>query len=358
MTQEPVTLAHAIGHIRPLSLALTGRCVLLLALALALLAPGLHLAHGQAPGTGPQGPTGRVSGRILGLKPGDSVQGAKVVLVKFTLDAQGTPQGQPIQMKEADASGGYAFDNVPIDGRSVYQLGTRIGGNLIPSESFTFPEGQRVVTLNLRVPEVVTDSTSLRIAQALIALEPQVGSVWVTDVVHLENPTKNVIDGTQTPIELQVPQNAENLEVIRQDPPQGTHQRLGNKLLIYGNLRPGISTIAVRYRMSVWLGGLKLEKSYPRSVAEMMVLVPAGQLKVTSDRLDARGRQTLEGQVYDSWTGANLASGAGVTIEASGVPMRQTWLLAPFALFFVIMGGVVFWYLRKRLAPASPSVPA
>lgn len=301
---------------------------------------------------------GRVSGRILGVKPGESVKGAKVVLVQFTLDAQGQPQGQPIQMKEADANGAYAFDNVPVDARSVYQLGTRIGGNLIPSESFTFPEGQRVVTLNLRVPEVVTDSTSLRIAQALIALEPQVGAVWVTDVVHLENPTQNVIDGTQTPIELLVPQNAENLEVIRQDQQQGSHQRLGNKLLIFGNLRPGITTIAVRYRMSVWLGGLKLEKRYPRSVAEMMVLVPAGMLKVTSDRLDARGRQSIEGQAYDTWGGANLAPGAELTIEAAGVPMRQTLLLAPFALFFVIMGGVVFWYLRRHLPQAAPSLTA
>ncbi len=344
-----MTLSHpTIFFGRLIRARLLFQAALLLSL---LLGPALRPVLGQTPASG------RVSGRILGVKAGDAVRGAKVVLVQFTLDAQGTPQGTPIQMKEADANGAYAFDNVPVDARSVYQLGTRIGGNLIPSESFTFPEGQRAVTLNLRVPEVVTDSTSLRIAQALIALEPQVGAVWVTDVVHLQNPTQNVIDGTQTPIELTVPPNAQNLEVIRQDQAQGSHQRVGDKVQVFGILRPGITTVAMRYRIPVWLGGLKLEKFYPRPVTDMVVLVPAGLLKVTSDRLDARQQQTIEGQSYDAWGGANLAPGGIVKIEATGVPMRQIGLLAPFALFFVIMGGVVFWYLRKRLPTAASTLP-
>jgi len=321
----------------------------------ALLLGALLLAGGQ-PVLGQAVATGKVTGHILGLKPGESAKGAKVVLVKFTLDEKGQPQGNPIQMKDADANGGYTFENVPIEAHAVFQLGTRIDGNLVPSDSFTFPEGKHTITLNLRVPEIVTDNTSVRIAQALIALEPQVGSVWVTDVVHMENPTKNVIDGTKTPLELTVPANAENLEVIRQDQQQGSNQRLGTKLLIFGNLQPGVTTVAYRYRMPVLLGTLTIEKSYPRAVSEMIVLAPTGMLKVSSDRLDARQPQVIEKQSYDVWGGANLAPEGKVRITAAGVPLQQAWLLAPFALFFVIMAGVVVWYLRRRLPAMSPSV--
>jgi len=325
---------------------------------LAALLLGTFLMAGSQTALGQAAPTGKVSGRILGLKPGESGKGAKVVLVKFTLDEKGQPQGNPIQMQDADANGGYTFENVPIEAHSLYQLGTRIDGNLVPSESFTFPEGKRTITLNLRVPEIVTDNTSVRIVQALIALEPQVGSVWVTDVVHMENPTKNVIEGTKTPLELTVPENAENLEVIRQDQQQGSHQRLGSKLLIFGNLQPGITTVAYRYRMPVLLGTLTIEKSYPRAVSEMIVLSPAGMLKVSSDRLDARETRVIEKQSYDVWGGANLAPEGKVRITAAGVPLQQAWLLAPFALFFVIMAGVVIWYLRRRLPTVSPPLSA
>jgi hypothetical protein len=318
----------------------------------ALVGLGSQTVHGQG------GSTGKVTGRIVGLRAGESVKGAKVVLVRFTLDEKGQPQGAPIQMKDADADGGYAFDNVPIDSRSVYQLGTRIDGSLIPSETFTFPDGKQTITLNLRIPEraksVVADSTSVRIVQALIALEPQVGGVWVTDVVHLENPTKNVIESARTPLELTVPPDAENLEVMRQQQPT-SHQRVGNKLLIAGNLPPGITTIAYRYRLPVFLGTLQMEKAYPRAVAEMVVLAPAGMLKVTSERLDRRPAQTIEGHNYDVWGGADLTADGKVRIQAVGVPLRQTWLLAPFALFLVIMAGVVGWYLRKRLPAVAPS---
>jgi hypothetical protein len=326
----------------------------------AFIIAGAPPASGQTEGQagGQAAPTGKVSGRILGLKPGVSGKGAKVVLVRFTLDDKGQPQGNPIQMQDADAGGAYTFENVPIESHSLYQLGTRVDGTMIPSESFTFPEGKRTITLNLRVPEVVTDNSSVRIAQALIALEPQVGSVWVTDVVHLENPTQNVIDGVRTPLELMVPPNAEQLEVIRQDQQQGTHQRVGSKLLVFGNLQPGITTVAYRYRVPVLLGTLNLEKTYPRAVTEMLVLSPAGMLKVSSDRLDARQPRVIEKQSYDVWNGANLAPDGVVRITAAGVPLRQAWLLAPFALFLVIMAGVVMWYVRRRLPAASTTLSA
>lgn len=320
--------------------------------AIAALLAAVILAATASPLHGQPAAMGRVTGRIVGGKAGESLKGAKVVLVRFTLDASGTPQGSPIQIQEADADGAYVFENVPIDTHSVYQLGTRLDGTLIPSESFTFPDGKHTVTLNLRIPQVVADSSSLRIANALLALEPQVGAVWVTDVVHLQNPTQDVIQDVQTPLELQVPPEAENLDVIRHDPP-GSHQRLGNKLLLYGNLHPGITTVAVRYRLPALLGGVTLEKTYPRLVSQLTVLVPSGQLRVASEHLDPRQPQVLEGQSYDVWEGANLAPQSVVRITASGVPLRQAWLLVPFALFLGVMAGVVFWYLR-RLPPAAP----
>jgi hypothetical protein len=300
---------------------------------------------------------GRVVGRIMGAKSPDVVKGAKVVLVQFRLDAEGNPQGTPIQVKTANAQGGYVFEDVPIDIHSIYQIGTRLAGALVPSESFTFPEGRQEVVLNLHIPEVVTDTGSVRIAQAIVALEPQVAAAWITEVVHLRNPTSNVIDSGPTPLELSVPPEAEALELLRQDQIEGTHTRVGGKLLLHGGLRPGSSTIAFRYRMSAWLGSLQLEKAYPYPVDELVVLAPAGALRITSDRLDRQEPQKIEGTAYDAWGGRGLAAHNGVSVKVAGIPLRQQVFIVPLVFFLAAMGGMVLWFLRKRLAPAlaSPS---
>jgi hypothetical protein len=298
-------------------------------------------------------PSGRVVGSIVGAKPPASVKGAKVVLVRFTLDAQGKPQGSPIQTQEADANGAFAFSDVPIDAHSLYQLGTQLGGNLIPSESFTFPAGQRTVRLNLRVPEVSADASSLRIAEALVALEPQVGGVWVTEVVHLENPTPNVIEGEKSPLEMTLPSGAGTFEMLRVDQPGGTHVREGDKLRVSGNLRPGRTTVAFRYRLAARLGSLSLEKSYPYAVQQMVVLVPAGSLRISSDRLDPRPPHQIEGQTYDAWSGPNIAARHPVALRATNIPIRQELLLIPSGVLLTVLGGIVFWYLRRRLGVAA-----
>ena len=298
-------------------------------------------------------PTGKVVGSIIGAKPSESVKGAKVVLIRFMLDAEGKPKGNPIQTQEADGNGAFEFSNVPVDPHSLYQLGTRLGGALVPSETFTFPAGQRIVRLNLRVPELVADSSSMRIAEALVALEPQVGGAWVTEVVHLENPTRNLIEGEKSPLQLAIPSGAGPVEMLRMDQAGGSHSREGNTLLVRGNLRPGRTTVAFRYRLAARLGSLSLEKSYPYAVEQMVVLAPTGSVKLSSDRLDARPPHKIEGLTYDAWSGPNIAANRPVELRVSSIPIRQELLLIPSGGLLLALGAVVFWYLRKRLGRAS-----
>ncbi len=313
----------------------------------------LVLASASAPARAQQG---RIEGRILGAGSGVALAEAKVVLVQFKLDAKGVPQGTPIQIRNADKQGAYAFSNIPIDRRAVYKLGTRIAGQVISSDSFTFPAGQSVVQLNLRVPSIVTSAEGLHIRQALLALEPYVGGLWVTEVVHMDNPTGNVIDASSQPLELSVPPDADSLDLLKQgkgDEPALNHSQLGPKLLIYGTLQPGVTSIAFRYRVAVRLGTLEMNKHYPQPVDQLTVLAPKGSLRIASDQLDARQPQEFEGVVYDTWAGTKVPAKGAIILRASGVPMRQEMLLLPAAGFFVLMGGVVAWYRLRRIR-ASP----
>ena len=301
-------------------------------------------APAEAAGKG----TGQVTGRIVGAGPKEAA-GAKVVLVKFTLDGQGQPQGAPIQTQDADGQGRYAFKQVPVDVHAVYKLGTRIAGRLVASEPFTFPEGQRLVQLNLTVPGIVSDATGLFFKQALVAFEPAVGGVWVTEVLHVGNPTANVIDAASAPLELSVPEGASDLKMIREEQDGANHSHLGPKLLVYGRIQPGDTTIAFRYRLGAALGSVQVEKRYPHPVEELLVLAPQGSLRLTSEQLSPQQTRQFEGVAYDSWGSQRMPALRSVIVKAQGIPIRQELFLIPLLGFFAAMGGVLWWFLRKRL---------
>jgi hypothetical protein len=318
---------------------------LLLGVALAALGIGAQPAASQ-----PAQPrlSGRVIGRIVGAAPGQAA-GAKVVLVQFKLDPQGVPQGAPIQTQPADAQGGYEFKQVPIEPRAVYKIGANVGDRLVSSQPFTFPADKRVVQLDLHLPKLVTDPGALRFSQALLAFEPAVGSLLATEVLHVGNPTPDTVELGNAPLELSVPSGAKDLKFIREDQEGARHTLIGTKLLVYGRIQPGDSTLAFTYRIAAALGSIEIDKRYPLAVDEMLVLAPQGSLKIGSEQLKPGPMRQIEGNRFDTWNGEHIPARQAVLVRAWGIPLRQELVLIPLVGFFTVMAGVLVWFFRKRL---------
>jgi hypothetical protein len=326
-------------------------------LALALLGGLAGPVGGQGAPASPAGrdaapaavAMGSITGRIEGAPEGTALAGTRVVLVQFRLDEQGVPQGEPIQAQPADAEGRYAFADVPIQARSVYQIGASVAGRTVSSRPFTFPPDQREVLLNLRVPHLVRDAGAVRIDEGLIAVEPRRGAVWVTEVLHLDNASPDVVEGVERPLLLGIPPQAEALELLRGIRATDTHERLGGTLLVYGNLPPGRTTVAFRYRLPVWLGEVALDKRYPHPVGTLSVLSPQGNLRLAGSHFAPQEAQEIEGTRYDAWGLLDLDAGEAVRVRLRGVPVRQEVYLIPLGGFFVVMASVLLWFLRRRL---------
>lgn len=307
------------------------------------------------PAAAEQAVLGRITGRILAAPDGTNFSAIKVVLVQFGLDAKGVPQGSSLQTIMVDSDGSYAFDDVPIDPQTVYQIGARLNDTMLGSEAFTFPKGERKVMMNLRVPGLLTDPSRLRIDEGLIVVEPRSGAVWITEVLHLVNPTGEVIEGVTRPLELTVPREAEALEMLQQVRQGDDPERLGAKLLVYGNLPPGRTTVAFRYRLPVALGEVALEKRYPHPIGVLSVLAPLGNLELDSGAFERQEAQEIEGRRYDAWAARDIEARTRIHVRLTGVPTRQKVYLYPLAGFFLLMAGIVTWFVRKRLAGAGES---
>jgi hypothetical protein len=298
---------------------------------------------------------------VEGHIEGHPQAGLPVVLLQYRLNAEGQPEGGPIARTQTVEGGNYLFESVPVRAETVYRLGTRIDGRLVASDPFTFPKGAKKVLFNLRVPSVQKDTTVLSAQELLWVAEPRPGSVWITEVVHLSNSSQDVVDTHESALSLPLPPDAADFEMLRLEDETGKHERLGERLLIRAQFAPGLGVIAFRYRLPAWLGTAGWTRAYPFAAGNVRVLSPGGSVRAEGEGFAESTPETFQDVAYTVWARAALPAGTPVTVRLTGIPILQPLLLVPIAGFAVLMAGLVWWFLRRRLGRAaglSMPVPA
>jgi len=294
----------------------------------------------------PAGPLrmGRVEGKIEGHPEADRT----VMLLQFRLNAEGQPEGGPIGRAKTAEGGTYVFTDVPIDPTTVYRLGTRIDEKLVGSDPFSFGENETVVMHDLRMPSVKSDTTALRARELMWVAEARTGHLWITEVLHLENPGKDTIALERAPLEMPLPPKAEEVEVLRMDLEEGHDERLGPKLLISGNVPPGVTVIAFRYRVSAPLGRADWSHTYAFPVGQWRVISPDRALRAEGEGLTAGEDETYDGVTYSVWSRQAIEPGTAMPVRFSGAPISQWILLTPLLGFGALLAALLIWYARRR----------
>ena len=334
-------------------------------LLLVLAAHTLQAQSATSPGDTAVERKGTVRGRIVSKER--SLEGNPVVLMAYALDDKGQPKGGPIGQQEAGPDGSFLFDGVSIKEHTVYQLGTRVDGSLVGSGLFTFPADRNEMNIDLNVPQAGeaaptapatqghgTPGGGLGINQTLLLVESGVGRVWLTEVVHLDNRGFAALDYSENPLLLPFSAGAVDFDIINQGDARGGLSREEATLKFFGRLPPGETTFAYRYALPAFWGFTTLERRYTVPVGDVLVLSPPQTLKVSGAGIAPRGSQRIQRTVYDSWGRSDIPENTLVSVSVSGVPMSQKALLAPAGGFAVVMAGVLWWFLRKRL-PRAPN---
>jgi len=301
---------------------------------------------------------GKVTGKIIGAPEGTDLSTLQVVLLRHRLDAEGKPRSSQVKKVNAGPDGSFSFDSIYVDSQSIYQLGTRLRDQGVGSETFTFPDGEQAVVLNIHFPKLVTDSTGVMIDEALIAVDARKAGAMITEVVHLNNPTDNQIDARKTPFTFSLPTGAEHVNMLSMGMVNGENEQVGDKLLLYGQLKPGRSTIAYRYTRKASLGTFSLAKTYPFETKVVNVLSPQGSIRLGGERMHPQEPRMLENVQYDTWSTRELAQGEMLNLEISGLPAQQELFVIPVAGFLALMAAVVVLYGRRLNKDPEQEEPA
>lgn len=337
-------MTHAVFFFRVLPVHRTFFRSLVITLLLFLLPASILLAQGT------------VKGRLKGDPSKGSLKGATVMLFQYSLGKNGQPeQPKPIGRMTAGEKGVYEFKKVPIKARSLYQLGTRVDGRLVASRFFMFTKGKTLVEFDFPLPELVEDLTGLRLAQVLLAFDPGISAVWVTEVFHFVNTTKNTLATGEKPVNLPIPGGVEEFKILKMGLQKGKHTQIGGKVMVFGEFPPGQTTVAYRYRSQARLGHLNVEKKYPFPINQVLSLTPKNTLSVEGAEFKPMEEKNIDGTRYQASARGKLTADTPFSLSISGIRVHQGYFLVPLGVFLLGMIGIIFWFLRVRLKREIPA---
>jgi hypothetical protein len=303
------------------------RIVLLVAvLALAGIAPASAAERGV------------ITGRVINETTGKPAAGAEVTLAAADEDGSGRVQRSVTTGKD----GTYRFDGLPSGTSWLYIVDARFDGGLFPGSPFRFPPGERpLLETSLRVWNTTTDPNSIIIARDAMFVLPsddsEENSVGVIESVTVLNQTdfayigRGMTDGSagETTFGFGLPAGAGDVRVENAsfDVPELVETDFGFGITVA--LPPDETDFTYSYRVPADALTYVLSKTALYPTADLLVFAGA-PLKIQSDRLDAKGTETIEGKTYERWEAPGLVdAGDTVLIQASAEADMQWW---PFAL--------------------------
>jgi len=339
---------------RPALIPLLALLLFLFPYAVYAQTPSAVPAHPPVQGGGQITGQGVIEGQVQNLPPGTSLQGGQVTARQFSMDAQGQLALDWSGGATIGPDGRYRITAVPIKAKTVYLLEGDVAGIEVKSRPSAFGPGQTSITMNLEAPSQTTSMESLQFIELLNAADPSGGAVWITEVMHLMNLGQSTVTVEDNPLVLHIPEGAGDVQLLGEGAGNVRQQREGDKLLLRTSVPPGRTSIALRYRLPVWLGRFSMSKPLAHPFRTISVIAPQDQLSFSGAGFTARDPiKMTDGPSYAAWIAKDFEAGDTVHYTFSGIPIKQEAYLLSLAVFVVLMTGVLVVFFRRRMGQAG-----
>ncbi len=298
--------------------------LVLAALLITSLVPGLSIAQGGMPGATPDptgqagsqpGQPGRILGRVVNGTTGNPVaaQDVRLLMPRQGMAVVGTTK--------ADGGGLFEFSGADIETRSFYLLEAVFHGSRFHAPVM-FREGP-TANIQLTVYEPTSSASVIRVQSLQILVAASGAKVRVRDEYHVENssqPPRTYADPKGT-FRFTVPRGVSPQVTVTgllnmplpQTPESG---KLPGQFVIHYPLEPGATTVSVEYDTSYSASGLSVGASVPYPVERADLYVFPSSLKVKAGGFKPAGMDAKNN--IAGFQAENLAAGKQVEIAVSG----------------------------------------
>lgn len=259
-----------------------------------------------------------------------------------------------------NANGFYRFDNVNVLESRTYVVAVTHQGVPYYSSPIEARELLNNQTVNrpVEVYEASRDVSQLSVARRHIFLDLNAdGSLQVMEMLLIENPLKVAVIGSQDDapvLKFSLPPGATNLQF--DDAAGQRFSEVAGGFVDFLPVQPGtVNQVLYVYDLP-YRGKLNLTLPVEMGTAQVLVVVPAGRLKVASGQLSGLGQQELNGVNVELFSAAQLEAGSTLGLTVSGRLARGLSLrsgsTSSLGIGLLILGSVMtlglYLYYRQH----------
>lgn len=296
---------------------------------------------------------GTIDGQLVnGTKDGSSVADQKITLKTYQKDNEiGSTTTQ------TDAQGRFILANLATDASYSYQVIPYYqGAEYSNTEQFTFAAGETTKSVKLTVYDATISATAIKIDTAHTIIYVGQGSLAIIELFSFSNESDRTYIGSG---EITATGTRRTLKLPLPD--MITKLQYGGKLMSCCVLQdkdgffdtmpvfPGNKEVAYSYEVTYGSGAYNLSREVNFPTAQYDLLLQGEGIQVKSDQLTKGDPVTIEGAMFNRFSGTNLAPGGSLAVQLAGLPQTNRRLVTWVVLALVVVGGgFSFAYLRWR----------
>jgi hypothetical protein len=255
------------------------------------------------------------------------------------------------------------FDDIPLPLERMYFATIEYNNAVYGSDVLVVePDSPDELNLEITYYAPTTDTSVLQVDRLHVFLSfADEQTLEIFQLYIFSNPTNQVLvpEGNGVAVDFSIPADASNLFV--EDTMSMAYKKTGNGFGIV-NIYPGETPYQTVFSYQIPYAERNLDLSIPISMDAnaVIVMAPAGSLKVKSSQLEDAGSRDFEGISYNMYTGVNLETGKTLELSLSGRPdtaanifsfndSSNTSLIIGLAGLggALIISGIILWYRNR-----------
>ena len=312
------------------------------------------------PGASEASKTGKVAGQVINGSGGKVPPDLTITLHGFNQMSETFLQDTLI-----NPNGTFKFTEVTFKKDLIYVATVEYGGVTYNSEITMVDESMQNLDLPIKIYETTTDASVLIVDRLHVFFEflnPEtVRVVHLYVIFNTGNRTVTAASKGGAVVSFNLPKDVVNLQF--QDGVLGERFiQTDSGFADTKPISPGSGGFQVVYSFDMpYKKKLELSEQMFLPVSAVIVMMPVDGAKIQSDKLEDIGTRNIQGQVFQTYTGENIAANSSLTLTLAGrldgVPIIK-WLTAPSSSTFLVIGvgglglalviAGVFLYLRNK----------
>lgn len=292
-----------------------------------------------------------ISGSLINGTTDDPVSGLKVILKRFEGD-----QEKELQNTLSDPEGNFYFRGLEPSEEHGYIVHTVYNGVEYSSSPVMFKDQKRDIPVEMTVYETTDSDKEISVPMHHVLLQPQEGSLWVRELMIIENKDNRVYVGSQEiaqdkkeTLRISLPAQAREFQILK-----GLMSccivELQDGFADTMDIKPGKKELHFQYKIDYKTSSLALSKKINLMTGSLDFFIPNRGIRASGENVQYAGLMGKPEEQFLHFTGKMLAKGIQVALKLESMPKKSISLkgIAPILAVALFAFAMAYPFIRKR----------